>query len=433
MSMKLPGFLKSSPLRGDGAGKGLTAISLLLLFSGLIAVWVKSPLQIEIRGIDLLTRSGELLRLPMFGILLIAFAVMLPLYFISKQPLIKGAIGFLPLWFAISFLIKMTFFNYAILDRLIDQNQQYVSMIKFSYHYLPLNYGIEPLVIRKLSTETLLDRITTGWYFLSWGWYLFSMGGVLLCFITLTRLIKMKIEARRLFLIPLFFSGSLLILLSPAILSQYHMEKGDRYFARGLYEKTASEYQKARRVYPQVERREDFHELLGKVYYHLNAKYQPEFYLYTGDLLLEQRRATEAEFAYQMAIKVGAGKAREMAGKRLAWLYIEKGIREYKLGGVGNAVSLWKEAIQVDPEQMQAHYYLARGYYDLGQYDLAILENQRILQSSMTPLLSANVNANIGDCYYKLRDYSKAREYYQTSMELDRDNNFRIFKSLGGT
>jgi hypothetical protein len=48
-------------------------------------------------------------------------------------------------------------------------------------------------------------------------------------------------------------------------------------------------------------------------------------------------------------------------------------------------------------------------------------------------LLNANLQANLGDAYWKLNDFTNARASYEASISLDSFGNFRIFKSLGGT
>lgn len=426
--MKLPNILDKLVQKID-----LSALFLILIFLSLFLGWVKSPIQNKIRGIDLFILSGDLLNIPWLGIVIIIFAILIPFFYFSNHPLLKGITGLIPLWIASIFFIKMTFFNNVMLDRLIEQNSQYVEMIKFSYRFLPLNFGIEPTVSRSLSAESFLSRIYAAWYFLSWGWYLFVIGGIMFSIYTFIRLQSKKISDGYFLIAPVLFAFSIIMSITPAITCQYLIEKGDKYFSNGSYDAAMITYNKARKIYPPIERGDYFNQKIGRVYYILNIKYQPENYIYEGDLYMKQKRLDDAEFAYNMALKIAEGHAREQAKSRLGWLYINKGLKYYKMEAIGSAVLSWNNALEVDHGQTQAHYYLSKGYYDLGQYEVAILENQRLLSKSVNPILNANVYANIGDCYYKLHDYLKAREYYQASIKLDRYNNFRIFKSLSGT
>ena len=87
----------------------------------------------------------------------------------------------------------------------------------------------------------------------------------------------------------------------------------------------------------------------------------------------------------------------------------------------------------LDSTQIQAAYFLSRAYFDQGRYQQSIVMGNALLARSRNPLLNANVQANIGDSYWKLKDFGSARKAYEASMNLDTYNNYRMFKSLGGT
>jgi tetratricopeptide (TPR) repeat protein len=105
----------------------------------------------------------------------------------------------------------------------------------------------------------------------------------------------------------------------------------------------------------------------------------------------------------------------------------------FRRGGVGPATAEWERALAYDPSQYQAIYFLSKAYFEQARYTQSIAMGQLLLLRSRNPVLNANVQANIGDGYWKLEDYDRARTAYQLSMRLDSQGNFRGYKGLGGT
>ena len=86
-----------------------------------------------------------------------------------------------------------------------------------------------------------------------------------------------------------------------------------------------------------------------------------------------------------------------------------------------------------DPAQLQVPYFLGKAYFDQGRYEESIAMGRFLLYRSQNRLLNANMQANLGDAFWKINDFTSARVAYEASMRLDPFGNFRIFKSLGGT
>jgi tetratricopeptide (TPR) repeat protein len=119
--------------------------------------------------------------------------------------------------------------------------------------------------------------------------------------------------------------------------------------------------------------------------------------------------------------------------KRIAWNYADGGILLYRKGLLGPAIGYWEQALAVDAAQVRAVYFLARAYFEQSRYERSVAMSRLLLSRSQNRLLNANLQSNIGDCYWRLRDYDKARLAYEASMRLDTYGNFRVYKSLGGT
>jgi tetratricopeptide (TPR) repeat protein len=124
---------------------------------------------------------------------------------------------------------------------------------------------------------------------------------------------------------------------------------------------------------------------------------------------------------------------REVIEKRLAWTIIDRGMASFRRGGVGPAIGEWEGALTYDSTQSQAVYFLSKAYFDQARYEQSVAMSRLLLSQSQNRVLNANVQASIGDSYWQLKDYERARIAYQASMRLDSHGNFRGYKSLGGT
>ena len=100
---------------------------------------------------------------------------------------------------------------------------------------------------------------------------------------------------------------------------------------------------------------------------------------------------------------------------------------------LGPAAAMWEKALATDESQLQAAYFLTRAYFDQGQFEAGLTMCRLVLSKSRNRIVNANVQANMGDGYWALGQYTRAREAYVASMRLDKHANYRIFKSLGGT
>src|SRR5262249_39431112 len=147
----------------------------------------------------------------------------------------------------------------------------------------------------------------------------------------------------------------------------------------------------------------------------------------------QQENFQAAIAEYLLAIPEASPPFKETLDRRIAWTYVLRGIAQYQHEDFGPAAGYWERALAFDPAQVQAAYFLAKSYFDQARYEQSIAISHFLLSRSQNPLLNANIQANIGDSYWKLKDFDKARTAYEASMRLDSFANFRIFKSLGGT
>jgi len=303
--------------------------------------------------------------------------------------------------------------------------------MSFSRLTLPANYGIEPVFQMNLSTETVLGRLATAFYFMGWGWLVCLMGGLLLLISSLN-----ISGGRNMRLVALTASMMFAIqgmVLFKGLAAQYLQEQGDRDMALGRYVKSIERYEAAQRLDRQLTMSEQNHLHRGAAYDQLGIPSHPNARFYLGDRYAQGMNFVAALPEYLLAAQEASAPLREIIHKRIAWTYVAIGLASYRKGEVGPAIGWWEAALAFDPAQLQATYFLSRAYIDQGRYEQSIALGRFLMVRSQNRLLNANVQANLGDAFWKIKDFTSARVAYEASMSLDSFANFRIFKSLGGT
>ncbi len=340
---------------------------------------------------------------------------------------INGVIGLGLCAFSI---LHLTFLD-AVFWPLVDENQQYAQIIRFSQLYLPANLGIIPTFKASLSTDTLMERMIAAAYFRGLGWWTCVVAGLLLIIGGCAS--GGRRTVRWMALTAMVVSGSQGLLVGKGMVAQYFQDSGHRYLARGQYAVAVQQYETAPRYDRQLAGSERLHRYCGEAYYHLGLPSHPQARLYVGDRYAHQRNPEAAITEYRLAAQEASGPLTRIVQHRLAWTYVQLGIVQYRRQESGGAIAWWEKALSIDASQLQAAYFVMRAYFDQGRYEQSIAMGQFLIDQAQNPLFKADVQANIGDSYWKLKDFSRARLAYETSMKLDTYANFRIFRSLGGT
>jgi hypothetical protein len=328
------------------------------------------------------------------------------------------------------YVLHLTFLD-PFFWNLVDENDQYAQMMTFSFHFLPANYGIEPTFQPHLITGSVVDRLAAAAYFMSRGWWLCLLGSLLLLGGSFTMAGWQTIRWMTMTMLVIF--GGLGIVFSTGISAQYPQARGDGYMARGRFAEAIQQYEAAQQFDSQLARSEQFHLRLGEAYYHLGMSSHPPALFYLGSVSAQQKQADAAVTNYLLAVEGAPAPLAEIISRRMAWTYAIMGLVHYRKGHITQATALWEKASAFDPDQFMATYFLTKAYFDQGRYGQSIAMGRSLLGRCRNQLVNANLHANIGDSYWKLRDYTSARKAYEAAQQLDPFANFRIIKSLGGT
>lgn len=330
-------------------------------------------------------------------------------------------------------LCGFTLVRLAVLDpgfwRLVDENEQYAGMMRFSFKHIPGNFGVEPTFEAGMATDGVLERLATALYFMGRGWWLAVLGLTLLGVGAGPRVVRQKWMAAAV--------AVLLAIPTPVLLGamwgQYRRDQGDRAMAAGRYLEALDRYEGAQRFDPQLRGSEALHLRIGEALYHLGGRSHPAARFYLGGLRIQRGALDSGIVEYRLAVEGAPEALGVIVRRRTAWTLVEAGLAAYKERLVGVAAGWWERALTAAPDHLQAVFLLSRAHFDQGRYDESIAASHTVLRRSRRRLLNAQVQANIGDAYWKLADFGKARTAYAASLALDSYANYRMLRSLGGT
>lgn len=397
------------------------AVAALTIIGSPFLAWIAAPIQGGISGASLGAYLGWMI--PMVGAIGgAAWWFRQDRVFTLCGVVGTGLCGF--------FLIHLALGD-PLLWSLIDENVQYAGIMNFSRRYLPANMGIEPTFRADLAADTLGDRLGTAVHFTAWGWWAFLSGSLLAVACGLK---AGGLNANRWAIVAavVLFVGEG-FMLARGVAAQYEWDAGDRHAARGAHAQAMAKYETALRWDPRIAWNERTQREIGAVYADLRMTTQPVARFYLSDRYAREGRLEAAVSEYLSAAGEASSPLKEIIERRVARIYIDLGLAQHRKGNAGQAIDWWERALAYDSTQIHAAYVLTRVYFDQGRDEQSIAMGRLLLSRSRNRLLNANVEANLGDAYWRLHEFQSARTAYEASMELDSYANFRIFKSLGGT
>jgi Tetratricopeptide repeat len=399
--------------------RGLTALGVLCLVLSAWLIWIRAPI------------SGGANPSLSFGWLAGVIGGIAAIAWLRSSGSVMAMCGIAALGLVSFAVLYLAFIDPALWD-LVDENAQAVSIINFSHRFLPGNYGIQPTFHPDLDTGTTQTRLATALYFMSWGWVI-SVVGSLSLLLAWSLNPGRRASMKWMGLTAVLIFGGQAVMVGHSLAAEYLEALGNRSLALGRYAEAARRYEGAQRWNPQLASSLQVHLRLGEAYYHLDMLTHPNARLYLGQRYAQDGNYRAALAEYLLGAQEASEPLKTVHRKRIAWSYVDGGLVLYQKGLYGPASEYWEQARTFDSAQIQAPYFLARAYFEQSRYEQSIATSRFLLARSQNRLLNANLQFNIGDCYWRLRDFDRARLAYEASMSLDSYGNFRIYKSLGGT
>lgn len=406
----------------------LLIAAVILAFTGSNMTWIERPVLSGVNAFNIHMIPGFGYS-PSFGITAILLSALLLAGIFIRSSYLRIWVGIAGVMLSIIFFANVAFLDPARFKAISDEVDTYQSVMTFSRAFLPPNLGIEPAYSLDIKPEQLMDRLQFIWHIMGWGWFIFT-GGTILWLLIVGK--KEWFKKNIVYIILALLISSIPSV--PYMVSKYYIGKANAHWSDGNYNRAVEEFESAKDVNPALGYSRFYNVNLGRMYYYLGRGDNFYYYLYTGMVYDGERRTTEAEDAYLKAVEMSRGTpSSAVIRNQYTDFLIRRGLFELRRKRSGTAQAYLGKAVEITPDNFSAHYILAKVLYDISQFEQAIAVNKYILQISMNPMLNANVNANIGDCYSKLGEYNRAREFYEIALELDRYANFRVFEDLGGT
>jgi tetratricopeptide (TPR) repeat protein len=331
----------------------------------------------------------------------------------------------------LSFFLTFSAFDSKKLIVINDLNQQEKHITSFN-RYLPPNSGEEPTFDADINTDTIQDRLYAAFHFSTFGWYVAALGSLFGIIAFIKSGISKKAKRTTLLLLMLLTPIYIALSLSSYLAAEYHRNNGNYYLAACNYSMAVEEYEHAKRLDPNIDYQKGFHNNLGKAYYFLSRNDKADYYFYKANIYLQEKNFPMAVFYFEKAESVEPSVSETIGNNSLSWAYVDYGLSEYRKGMASSAVELWRKSLETDCSQIQAYYFMSRAYYDTASYEKSIMSGLQFLKLCKNKIMKANVNSNIADSYYRLKDYGLAREHYLKSIFLDKYENVRAVTSLVG-
>jgi len=108
---------------------------------------------------------------------------------------------------------------------------------------------------------------------------------------------------------------------------------------------------------------------------------------------------------------------------------MDKGIELYDLGKYEEAITYFKKALEIDPNNAHALNNIGRAYAQLADYEIAKKYFEQAIQIDPN---YQNALSNLGHVYQILGKYEEAIKYYEESLKIN-PNNIEVIKNTGYT
>jgi tetratricopeptide (TPR) repeat protein len=413
----------------------LLIIGSFLIFGSAFLKWVQYPLTSNLSGLKfpLFHDSGVIPHFILFsfgalGIVVLIAGIVLRRFFASALGLAAAVL----ITLCVLTPAHIAFQQPVMLRHLIDELQAVPWHKVFTKDYFPANYGSPEVLPNQLVLYTAIGRLLAAYSFLRLGWTCFALGSVLVAIYAVRRLPDGKMAVGlALICLPL---GALAIVSIPPIIGQHYFNSGSIAKAQGHHQEAIADYRKAMKWDAWFAQDIGLYATIGELQKKSGIENNsPERHISRAVELQQVKDYEPAIFELSRAAEAG-GVIGAVARSESAKTRIELGLALYQAGGIGGAVTSWQLALADDPSQeVFVLPYLARGYFDLGRYEIALQTVDRLIKIiSAHSSMVADVYSLGGDCYAKLGRDADARRYYTLSYAKDWIVNYWAISRLAG-
>ena len=399
------------------ASDWLLVCGILLVVGSVPLTWLRFPYSFNVGGWELpvqnLVPHIHEFSYGFCGIGILAVA----LYFRKrfKWSLLLGTAILLTLWAFVPG--RITFHQAPLLRRLSEEGQAVSAVKAFTSSFL--HPGHQRIEVRKqFDVVTLPGRAAASLSILGVGWFCFGLGALLLAGYAVSRLQgQMTVASLIVIFVPI---GALAILGLRSFMGYHYYDRGSVARAAGKCEQAIGSYRKAMRWDNFYTTGIEVFDLVGEMESQGGlAPGSPERAIHRAEDLHAKRQFERAIAELKRAETQGTPALAKAAHHEALRIQAEWGLARYQAGAVGDAVAKWQEALDEDskgrplksqPSVLYVLPYLARGYYELGRYQVGLKAAQQWIETTSDhPALKADAYRLAGDCYDKLGREAEAR------------------------
>jgi tetratricopeptide (TPR) repeat protein len=411
----------------------LLIIGAFLLIGSVVLKWVEFPFSNNLNGFQLSVLHGtgviphaSALSFGALGVIVLLIGLVWSRWSASAPALI----GAILLMLCVLVPAHIAFRQPLMLRRLSNELETVTTAKVFTKEYLSENYGPGEYLPQRLVLDTAWGRFVAAWSFLRLGWYCFGFGSLLIFTYGVDRQRGSALIAVPLLCLPL---AALIIVVTPAAIGQHYFNSGSNAKARGRNQEAIADYQRAMRWDGWHAQDVELYAAIGQLQKQAGiAAGSPERHITRAVELRDDSQFEAALFEFRQVAATG-GALGATANREAALTQIALGLGLYKNGAIGSAVTSWQQALALDPTQLQALLYLARGYYDLGRYQAGVETVNRLVKAiSDHNSMLGDTYSMAGDCYAKLGRDADARHYYNLSLSADSIENYWALTGLIG-
>jgi len=339
--------------------------------------------------------------------------------------------GMLLLLSAMTFFLQVTSWEPTWLKMALEGGEDFQHCYNLEVAYsIPNAVVMSPARGLFEPVDVLIERFWAGIASIGSGWICFCAGAIWIC---VAGLYQMNDWRRLKVALPVF--GALIAVLGA--LQLWRPIAAERLLASAAKKETYGAFADAEKDVRRALAIDEWQRLqpacfiqLGNLYQKMLSPDRPEI-LFARALVYQSRGLDEeALFYYGQAADGGDPQVRHVALLEKARLASRYAATLYKEGGIGQACRYWLLSIEAAPDKLNGFFGAARAFSDMADYSTAIKYFELVFHKTSQRCLLADVQNNIGECWYKLGQPDVARKYYMASRKLHDRSDFRALKTL---
>jgi hypothetical protein len=367
-----------------------------------------------------------------FGVLAAAILLAAAIAYALDIPLICYCSGFLLLLVMFWAYLRVAVGDAPLLIALARQSDWWLII---AGHPRP-TARLEPGVWSQLPFDTLCDRLISGWYYLGLGWYLGVFVGIaVLSRGVATHYVRLSVAAS--------MSGTIIgllavVFLSKPILAERRFISAMNLESRGQLLRAKDQYRKTMSLDSWYALNSRLYERIGALDEALGQRSSLEYRIYEAEQIFAGNQSAGSIGQLDLAIKYydsvaeTDGLIATAAKMRAADLRIWYGAQLFHDGSFGSAVALWTAALNREPDNWVAAYYLTLGYPTINGYRNLEELSERFLLRCRDPLTVGMFYNSLGMAQMQLGQTEASRRSFYASYHYDYLSNRTAVMSLIG-